>query len=38
MAKKNGTSWLTAVKKILWSPSKDSDKKSYKKEADYNKV
>ncbi|CAN7008908.1 unnamed protein product [Brassica rapa subsp. trilocularis] len=37
MAKKNGTSWLTVVKKILWSPSKDSDKKSYKKEADYNK-
>ncbi|KAF8083972.1 hypothetical protein N665_0741s0007 [Sinapis alba] len=37
MAKKNGTSWFTAVKKILWSPSKDSDKKSYQKEADYNK-
>ncbi|KAL0711893.1 hypothetical protein Bca4012_018871 [Brassica carinata] len=35
MAKKNGTSWFTAVKKILWSPSKDSDKKS--KEADFNK-
>ncbi|KAG7620004.1 IQ motif EF-hand binding site [Arabidopsis suecica] len=29
MAKKNGTSWFTAVKKILWSPSKDSDKKTH---------
>ncbi|KAJ4905864.1 IQ-domain 16 [Raphanus sativus] len=37
MAKKNGTSWLKAVKKILWSPSKDSDKQSHQKEADYNK-
>ncbi|CAH8380905.1 unnamed protein product [Eruca vesicaria subsp. sativa] len=38
MAKKNGTSWFTAVKKILWSPSKDSDKKSHHKETDNNKL
>ncbi|XP_010455460.1 PREDICTED: protein IQ-DOMAIN 14-like [Camelina sativa] len=38
MAKKNGTSWFTAVKKILWSPSKDSDhKKTHKKDTDYKK-
>ncbi|KAL1191892.1 Protein IQ-DOMAIN 16 [Cardamine amara subsp. amara] len=37
MAKKNGTSWFTAVKKILWSPSKDSDKKTHHKETDYYK-
>uniref|UniRef100_A0A1J3F5L3 Protein IQ-DOMAIN 14 n=1 Tax=Noccaea caerulescens TaxID=107243 RepID=A0A1J3F5L3_NOCCA len=37
MAKKNGTSWFTAVKKILWSPSKDSDKKTHQKETGYNK-
>ncbi|ESQ38479.1 hypothetical protein EUTSA_v10028683mg [Eutrema salsugineum] len=38
MAKKNGTSWFTAVKKILWSPTKDSDKKTHRKETDhYNK-
>ncbi|KAG7557349.1 IQ motif EF-hand binding site [Arabidopsis suecica] len=35
MAKKNGTSWFTTVKKILWSPSKDSDKKTHHKETDY---
>ncbi|CAL9232351.1 unnamed protein product [Arabidopsis halleri] len=35
MAKKNGTSWFTAVIKILWSPSKDSDKKTHHKETDY---
>ncbi|CAH2070953.1 unnamed protein product [Thlaspi arvense] len=37
MGKKNGTSWFTAVKKILWSPSKDSDKKTHQKENDCNK-
>lgn len=35
MAKKNGMSWFTAVKKILWSPSKDSDRKVHQKETDY---
>ncbi|EOA21979.1 hypothetical protein CARUB_v10002487mg [Capsella rubella] len=41
MAKKNGTSWFTTVKKILWSsssPSKDSDhKKTHMKETGYKK-
>ncbi|KFK31859.1 hypothetical protein AALP_AA6G167700 [Arabis alpina] len=37
MAKKNGTSLFMTVKKILWSPSKDSDKKIHQKETDYNK-
>ncbi|CAN8246575.1 unnamed protein product [Cochlearia groenlandica] len=37
MSKKNGTSWFTAVKRILWSPSKDSGKKTHHTETDSKK-